>query len=405
MRIAYITYELPPDIPKGGIGTYTLQVAAVMKKIGAVVHIFAGSHTRNLTEESDGIIIHRIKCEGPRHFTDKLLGIFTTVHAEIDFDVIECPEIHHHAINIKKNFPSLPLVVRLHAPNYLVEYIKKTYVPLKAKLRYLLGALKRGKIDLGFWRKYDYAHDAEYQISISADVITSPSNTMKEWAVKNWKMDGSKIFIIPNPFTAPVSFLNIFINEKPQHKQIIFFGRLNVLKGLVNATYAVKKILKEYPQYSFVVIGDDGYGPDNKSSMRQWMQQQFADVLTQVIFKNGQDYKHLPLDLEKAEIALLPSLFESFSYTCAEAMAAGKAVVGSINTGMADMILNNKNGLLVDVENVLEIYKAIKLLIENNELRYNIAINARIDIITKYNADNTGKQYWSVYQSAAGNFE
>ena len=404
MKVAFITYELPPDIPKGGIGTYTMQVAALMQKMGALVHIFAGSHTRNLTEEIDGVIIHRIKCESPHDFTDKLLGIFTTVHAEINFDIIECPEIHHHAISIKKNFPDLPLVVRLHAPNYLVENIKKKYVPLKAKLRFVLGALRRGKIDLGYWRRYDYFNDTEYQFVKSANLITAPSKTMKDWIVKNWKMDASKILIIANPFTAPVSFLNVVINEKAQHKQIIFFGRLNVLKGLVNATHAVKEILKEYPQYSFVVIGDDGYGPYNKRSMRQWMQQQFADVSSQIIFKDGQAYEHLPVALKEAEIALLPSLFESFSYTCAEAMAAGKAVVGSINTGMADMIVKNKNGLVVDVDNVLEIYKAIKLLIVNNELRYNMAISARIDILTKYNPDNIGKHYLSLYQIAAAKF-
>ena len=404
MRIAYITYELPPDIPKGGIGTYTMQVATLMQNVGAVVHIFAGSHTRNVTEQIDGIFIHRIHCLNPQNFTDKLLDIFTKVNAETDFNLIECPEIHHHAIHIKKNFPDLPLVVRLHAPNYLVENIKKKYVPLKAKLRFVLGALRRGKIDFGYWRKYDYVSDAEYQFLKSADVITAPSKKMKDWVVKNWMIDVSKIIIIPNPFTAPDSLLNIPINEKPQHKQIIFFGRLNVLKGLVNATYAVKKILKEYPEYRFVVIGDDGYRPDNKGSMRQWMQQQFANVSSQVIFKDGQAYEHLPVALKEAEIALLPSLFESFSYTCAEAMAAGKAVVGSINTGMADMIVNNKNGLLVDVENVLEMYKAIKLLIENNELRHNMALSARTDILTKYNADNTGKQYMSIYKMAAGKF-
>jgi glycogen synthase len=404
LRIAYISYELPPDIPKGGIGTYTLQVAQLMCKAGAAVHIFAGSNTRNITEQIDGIVIHRIMCTNPSNFTEILLNIFAKVNAEINFNLIECPEIHHHGVAIKKNFSLIPLIIRLHAPNYLVESIKKKYMPFTAKLRFVLGALKRGKFDLGYWRKYDYTNDRECQFTTLADVITAPSKTMKDWVVKNWEVDASKIVVIPNPFTAPFALLNLPINKMGIHKKIIFFGRLNVLKGLVNATLAMKKILNEYPQYSFSVIGDDGPGPYNKVTMRQWMQVQFETVQSQVSFLDGQVYEKLPLAIADAEIALLPSLFESFSYTCAEAMAAGKAVVGSINTGMEDMIVHNKNGKLVNVENVHEIYKAIKQYIDNNELRYSMAVNARNDISIKYDANTIGKQYIDFYKEVAAEF-
>jgi glycogen synthase len=404
LRIAYISYELPPDIPKGGIGTYTLQVAKLMYNAGAAVHVFAGSSTRDITEQIDGIVIHRIMCFNPSNFTEKLLDVFTKVNAEINFNIIECPEIHNHGVVIKKIFSRIPLIIRLHAPNYLVESIKKKYMPFTAKLRFVLGALRRGKFDLGYWRKYYYKSDSECQFIKLADVITAPSKTMKDWVVKNWKIDASKIVVIPNPFTAPFALLNLSIHKMAINKKIVFFGRLNVLKGLVNATFAMKIILKEYPQYSFSVIGDDGPGPYNKVTMRQWMQVQFEEVKKQVAFLDGQTYEKLPLEIADAEIALLPSLFESFSYTCAEAMAAGKAVVGSINTGMEDMIDHNKNGTLVNAENVQEIYEATKQYIDNNELRYNIAVNARNDISTKFDASNIGNQYIDFYKEVIAKF-
>jgi glycogen synthase len=400
IKIAYITYELPPDIPKGGIGTYTLQVAELMRKLGAIVHIFAGSNTRDVTECIDEIVIHRIKCENPKDFTEKLLNVFIKVNAENNFDIVECPEIHNHGVSIKENFPNIPLIVRLHAPNYLVENLKKKYIPFTAKLRFVLGALRRGKFDLGYWRRYDYKSDSECQFTKLADVITAPSRVMKDWVIKNWKIDASKIVVIPNPFTAPVALLNLPISKMAINKKIVFFGRLNVLKGLVNATFAVKKILKEYPQYSFTIIGDDGTGPHNMVTMRQWMQAQLEEVKKQVFFLEGQKYEELPLAIADAEIVLLPSLFESFSYTCAEAMAAGKAVIGSINTGMEDMIVDNINGILVNSENAQEIYKALKQLIEDDELRYNIAVTARLDISTKYNTSTIGNQYMDFYNIA-----
>ena len=125
LKIAYISYELPPDIPKGGIGTYTLQAAELMYEKGNEVHIFAGSYTRTISENIHGIIIHRIKCINPKNFTEKLLETFASVHEKINFDIVECPEIHNHGFGIKEKFPKINLVVRLHAPNYLVESLKK----------------------------------------------------------------------------------------------------------------------------------------------------------------------------------------------------------------------------------------------------------------------------------------
>jgi glycogen synthase len=400
LKIAYISYELPPDIPKGGIGTYTLQIAELIAKSGNIVHIFAGSHTRNVTEQINGVIIHRIQCKTPEDFTEKLLNNFANVNAEIDFNIVECPEIHYHALIIKKSFPNLPLVVRLHAPNYLVESLKKKYIPFIAKLRFVFGALRRGKFDLGFWRKYDYENDIECKFTQIADKITAPSETMKAWAVKNWKIEPIKIEVIPNPFIAPKALLDLPIHKLAIHKNIVFFGRLNVLKGLVNATLAMKRLLKEYPKYRFSVIGDDGPGPYNKATMRQWMQAELEDVKTQVTFLDGQPYDKLPFVLADSEIALLPSMFESFSYTCAEAMAAGKALVGSIGTGMEDMIVDSKNGMMVNPKNAKQIYNALKKLIDDNEFRYSIAVNARNDIATKYNTSAIGKQYFEFYNKA-----
>ena len=83
-------------------------------------------------------------------------------------------------------------------------------------------------------------------------------------------------------------------------------------------------------------------------------------------------------------------------------MAAGKAVVGSRNTGMADMIKHNENGLLVDAKKVSEIYSALKQLIRDNESRYRMAVNARQSIRSKYNAQKLAEDYLHFYKSVVG---
>lgn len=133
------------------------------------------------------------------------------------------------------------------------------------------------------------------------------------------------------------------------------------------------------------------------------MQQALAAVIAQVAFVDGLQYEDLPAEVAPAEIVLLPSLFESFSYTCAEAMAAGKAIVGSTNGGMADLLQHNHSGLLIYPLNEKAVYTALKKLIVDNEFRYQLSILARERILAYFNADKACGQFIAYYQSLKSN--
>lgn len=397
MRIAFISYEFPPDTGKGGIGTYVQQIAGAMAANGNEVHVFAGSNYREGSDDSNGFIVHRIKCVNGDDFRGKVVLVFGEQNAIAPFDVIESPEINGNAWEVKKTFTNIPLVVRLHAPNYLVESLKKTYIPFTAKLRFILGSLKRFRFDLGYWRPYDKMLDPDYHFIQLANNISAPSAAMKNWAVKNWKIAPDKITVVPNIFFPSQDLLDIPINEKTNYNRVVFFGRLNVLKGLVNATKAMQNILVQNPEWQFRVIGDDGPGPNNHICMKEWMQKELKEVGSQVEFLNGMAYEDLPAAISDSEIVLLPSLFESFSYTCAEAMAAGRAVVGSNNAGMADLIENNKSGVLINPYSFREITGALQKLILDNQFRYQLSINARESILIKQNAAKTVHLFQEYY--------
>lgn len=160
-----------------------------------------------------------------------------------------------------------------------------------------------------------------------------------------------------------------------------------MLKGLVTATKVMRKILLKYPDWKFVVVGDDGNSPKKDLSMKQWMMSELKSVNHQVLFYEGVSYDRLPNLIAQSEIVLLPSLFESFSYTCAEAMAAGKAVFGSNSGGMSDMIENGVSGFLVNPEDADDIYLKLKKIIEDEKLYFNLTNNARTQIIKSYSND------------------
>lgn len=379
MRIAFISYEFPPDTGKGGIGTYTYQTATLLAKKGIEVHVFAGSNYRTETERNDKLTIHRIHSENPHTFRKEVVEIFETQHQLTPFDVIESPEIHSNALEVKKRFPHLPLVVRLHAPNCLVEHLKNTYIPFTAKMRFVLGALRRGRWDLGYWRPYNKENDPDYQFVNNADYVTAPSEAMRTWVAKHWRLSSQKVYVLPNPFIPPASLLEIPI--RGSNKEILFYGRLNVLKGCVNLTYAIRKVLKRYPDWKVTIIGENGAGPNGVGTMLDWMKKRLKAYNERIEFRASISYHELPSAIAGASIIVLPSLFESFSYVCAEAMAAGKAIVGSREGGMSDLLKDQQSGSLVNPYSFVAIARSIERYIEENELRLNAGKKARESIV------------------------
>ncbi len=394
LKIAFVTFEFPPDNAKGGIGTYTYNVANLLTMNGAVVHVFAASFEREVSEIVNGVNIHWIKTTDSFQFRKAVVELFSKIHSQVNFDLLESAEINGNGWDVKKRFPDLPLVVRLHAPNYLVEHTKQFYISRVRKIRYILGSLKIGRFDLGYWKPYNKDSDPDYQFTLLADYITAPSQWMANWACDNWKLSKEDLTVFPNPFLLNPFLLEIPIVEKHPHKSIVFYGRLNVLKGLVNLTYSMKVILKKYPNWRWRIIGDDGPGPlGDGTSMKTWISNQLGSLLSRIEFIDGCSYDQLSKHLEKAEIMIIPSLFESYSYVCKEGMTAGKAIIGSNVGGISTLIKDGYSGFLINPYNVDGIIKNIENLIDNSELCYFFSKNARNQILN----DNTSVEILKFY--------
>jgi glycogen(starch) synthase len=399
MRIAYISYELPPDIPKGGIGTYTLQAAALMQAAGHEVSIFCGSPSRSVYEQAAGVDIYRVLCTSPDDFTEKVLPIFREAHTSKAFDLIECPEIHGNGRLIKQSFPQLSLIVRLHGPDFLVESLKKTYTSFAVKARYRLGAIRRGVFTKKL-NSYNKASDNDLAFASTADQISAPSDSIKQWAMKQWGISDEKITVLPNPFTAP-EMLSANEVHTGIAKEILFFGRLNVLKGTVNFTKAMKIILQKFSEMRVTIIGDDAPGPYREPSMKHWMQKELQNYAGRISFYEGMDQESLYKHIGAADIVVLPSLFETFSYTCAEAMAAGKAIIGSSAGGMKEL-LSDGAGIAVDPYDADAIAAATEKLITDDGLRIKMSEKAQqkmqSDLYTKKVSSQMTALYTSVIQ-------
>jgi glycogen(starch) synthase len=399
MRIAYISHEYPLDTGKGGIGTYTYQMAQIMKNRGHEVEVFCGSYERNVSEVYDEVKTHRIKMSSKEDFRLRVVEIFKQIHNANPFDLVECPEIGAEGSFIKINFPELPLVVRFHTPAVLVTRLQNTYTPFSIKVRFILGNLLRGRIDLGFWSKHDknQLKDPDFLITEQANALTSPSLHMKNWAHKFWKIDQKRILVVPNPFVPNPALLEI--ERKGDKKRITFLGRLNVLKGIIPLTESLKSVLRLNPDWKMRFIGKSEQSHITGLTMQQFIQQELSEFADQLEFFDWISTDEIPEHLSETEILVIPSLFESFSYVCAEGMSAACAIVGSKTSAINELLEDKKSGLLVNPKNSGKISSALLYLISHKEQRLEMGAAARTRVKELYNEKLIGHKMETLYQT------
>jgi glycogen synthase len=400
MRIAYISYEYPPDIGQGGIATYTYQVAIMMQERGHDVEVFCGSYNRNETEKYKSVLTHRILITNVSHFRKKVVEKFSERQSVRPFDIIESPEINGNGYEIKKAFPNIPLTVKLHTPAVLQIRILNTYVPLIQKVRFITGALLRGRVDLGYWSRHDknQYNDIDYQTTQVAECISAPSMDMKKWAVNFWRIPTDKIELIPNPYLPDNRLLEIPIESN--NGIITFHGKLNVHKGMVVLSEVIPKVLNKCPGIKFRLAGKDDLSHIKGVSMKTFLEYKLNKYLEHIEFTGPLSLDEIPEFLSKSDICVFPSIWDNFPLVCLEAMSAGRAIVAGNRGGMRDMLEETNAGILIDPSKPEKIASEIIKLIKNPEFRFELGIKARRRVLTEYGADIIGKKMEEIYDKS-----
>lgn len=161
--------------------------------------------------------------------------------------------------------------------------------------------------------------------------------------------------------------INNFLREIKHHdikkqKLVISVGRLSVEKGHIHLLEAFKLSDAASNNWKLQFIGD---GPQEEKLKRYVSDNGLSDHVEFLGFKSDVDYY-----LQSASVFVLPSLTEGFPNALMEAMANGLPCISfDCETGPAELIMHEQNGLLVPTADVNELASCINRLINNAELR------------------------------------
>lgn len=404
LRIAFITPEATP-LAAGGIGTFIANITKGLKQLGVYCEVFyaVAENQRHSTEVVNGIIYHPIPCRTIGDLAQNVVPVFIERDKEIKFSIVEGTELHAPLRILMEKYPNdFKYVVRTHMPVVQQIRLNNHYQSFWKKMRYVVGALRRFRLDWGYWNTTDVKRkkDVEFLTCEKADLIITPSNDFKKWLVDFWKLPPEKITVIFHPFDAD-SLLPCTENETNPDKsrlRILFTGKLNAHKGVVNLAFAAKKLLKKYPHIEFVLVGENwGICYGNKKVSASDLLRKIVGPTDRFILKGKVPYSQLTCYFASAGICIFPSLWEAWGYTCTEAMAYGRAVIGSSNGGMADMISDGENGLLVNPFSVKDIIQKLELLISREDMREKLGKNAELSIREELNVRKIALENMRVY--------
>jgi glycosyltransferase involved in cell wall biosynthesis len=178
-----------------------------------------------------------------------------------------------------------------------------------------------------------------------------------------------------------------------------FIGQISRRKGIDVLIKAWKGVIAECPEARLLIIGPiadrDMYCPDHT----------FIETITRLI----DDYKmqdhvailgerqDVELYLQASDVFVLPSQTEGMPNVLLEAMACGLPCLTTRVSGTQDVIMDGKNGFLVDYGDSEALRVRLVQLLNDGDLRDNIGASALRTIKEKFSLGMIADSYVRVY--------
>jgi glycosyltransferase involved in cell wall biosynthesis len=287
--------------------------------------------------------------------------------------------------------PDIPLVVKLHTPSFLLSAATYDGLDFRDPLRW---RLLRGRIreyvtrsmrgPRPAWRyTHKYSLDTEREHTLDADEIASPSQALAAIVTDAWHIDSRAVSHVPYPFVPNDALLRIPAGGG--QSRVLFLGRLEVRKGVLDLAKAIPIVLQEKPDAHFTFIGQDDESPRRSMGMREYLGRKLRIHGTSVELLRPVPNDQLAELFAATDVVVIPSVWENFANVCLESMSAARAVIASDAGGMAEMLDFGNAGRLVSPCDPDKLASAIIELLASPELRLQLGTQARARLLDQYN--------------------
>ena len=262
-------------------------------------------------------------------------------------DIIETQEyaavgyyLQQRKLTEESPLKDIPIVVHLHSSWF--ETARVNQEPLYKLPYYWVGQMEKFSI-------------------FSADALISPSyfiaDSLKKTLQKDFHID---------TFPLPTMIEKREIKKEFKNKNIVYFGRLEVRKGVLPLIKSAVGLWNEGIDFTLTMIGGDTeYFPRN-TTVGTFIKKRYKKEIEEgrLILKSQMKHEDLIEEISTAWAVTIPSLWENFPNTCIEAMSVGQVVLASKSGGQAEMVEEDgKNGFIFDWSREGEFEEKLKTIL------------------------------------------
>ena len=221
-------------------------------------------------------------------------------------------------------------------------------------------------------------------VLMSKKIITI-SNFSKEQIIKYTKCNPNKIHVAHLGYDKekfkPITDNDLKQKVKEKYKFpdkfLLYVGRIEEKKNILNQIEAFQMFRKEYPEYYFVLIGKHGYGYENIKKVLE------EKKLNENVIELGwvDDFDRIVI-LNMCDLFMYVTNYEGFGLPMLEAQACGIPLVTASSTCQYE--ITNDSALYSLPDDIEKIYQNIIEIIENENNIRNILIDEGFENVLNF---------------------
>lgn len=208
----------------------------------------------------------------------------------------------------------------------------------------------------------------------------------------------------------------------PRVKRLLFVGMISPHKGVHVLLDAFRLVTERFPEAELHIVGpqfvmskemliETDYDPTSaglaefyRGDYRVHLRDRLSSgVASRVFFKGHLPHHRLPEEFRKADVAVVPSVWqEPFGMPTVEAMAMEVPVVCTRSGGMVEIVEDGKTGFVVERGDAAALASAIIRLLSDENRRRAMGKAGRQRVLERFSWERITDSLLSYYGAAAG---